>query len=197
MFDYYPEINLSRKSLLEKIQSEVKASRFQHILGVEKAAVTLAEQYDVDIHKASLAALLHDYCKEVDDQIFLDLIDKYHLDDDLKKWDNNIWHGMVGIWKMYEDFGLEDKEILQAIKIHTVGAAEMSELAKVLYVADYIEEGRNFPGVIEARAISKQSLNQAVAYETMRLIDYLAEQRLTIYPQTFEAYNSFIHYLRG
>ncbi|MHB9679422.1 bis(5'-nucleosyl)-tetraphosphatase (symmetrical) YqeK [Lactococcus lactis] len=195
MFDFYPEVNLSREDLLAKIASMVKKSRFEHMLGVEKAAIALAQKYEVDPHKASLAGLLHDYCKEVDDETFLALIDKYGLDSDLKNWDNNIWHGKVGIYKMREDFGLEDEEILRAIEIHTVGDKEMSGLAKVLYVADYIEEGRTFPGVIEARAVANQDLNQAVAFETIRLVEYLAERRLTIYPQTFEAYNAFIGYL--
>ena len=185
MFDFYPEVNLSREDLLAKIAGAVKESRFKHMLGVEKAAIALAEKYEVDPHKASLAGLLHDYCKEVDDEIFLALIDKYHLDADLKNWDNNIWHGKVGIYKIREDFGLEDEEILRAIEIHTVGDKEMSGLAKVLYVADYIEEGRKFPGVIEARAVAAQDLNQAVAFETMRLVEYLAERRLTIYPRNF------------
>jgi len=174
MFEFYPEVNLSREELLKQIAAAVKPSRFQHMLGVEKAAIALAKKYGVDPHKASLAGLLHDYCKE----------------------DNNIWHGKVGIYKMMEDFGLKDPEILRAIEIHTVGDRVMSPLAKVLYVADYIEEGRVFPGVIEARAVAKQDLNQAVAFETMRLVNYLAEQRVTIYPQTLEAYNTFIGYLR-
>ena len=170
--------------------------RFKHILGVEKAAIALAEKYGVSVHKASLAALLHDYAKETEDQVFLELIDKYNLDTDLKNWGNNIWHGRVGIYKIQEDLELKDPEILHAIEVHTVGSPNMSSLAKVLYVADYIEEGRDFPGVIEARAIADCSLNMAVAFETMRLIDYLAELRVKIYPQSIETYNAFIKYLK-
>lgn len=196
MFDFYPEVNLSREELLAKIKAQMSEKRFQHILGVEKAAVALAEKYDVNVYKASLAALLHDYAKETADDIFLELIEKYNLNPDLKNWGNNIWHGTVGIYKMQEDLGLKDPEILHAIEVHTVGDAAMSDLAKVLYVADYIEEGRDFPGVIEARAIADYSLNMAVAFETMRLIDYLAELRVKIYPQSIETYNAFIKYLK-
>ena len=196
MFECYPEVNLSREELLMKIKAQMSEKRFQHILGVEKAAIALAEKYHVNVHKASLAALLHDYAKETADHIFLALIEKYNLDPDLKNWGNNIWHGTVGIYKMQEDLGLKDPEILHAIEVHTVGSAAMSDLAKVLYVADYIEEGRDFPGVIEARAIADCSLNMAVAFETMRLIDYLAELRVKIYPQSIETYNAFIKYLK-
>ncbi|EKF51986.1 bis(5'-nucleosyl)-tetraphosphatase (symmetrical) YqeK [Lactococcus garvieae] len=197
MFEFYPEVELSRESLLDKIKEQMSEKRFRHILGVEKAAIFLAKKYGVDPHKASLSALLHDYAKEVPDHVFLELIDKYELDEDLKNWGNNIWHGRVGIYKLQEDLGLRDPEILHAIEVHTVGSADMSALAKVLYVADYIEEGRDFPGVIEARAIANCSLDMAVAFETMRLIDYLAELRVKIYPQSIETYNAFVKYLKN
>ncbi|MGZ7246658.1 bis(5'-nucleosyl)-tetraphosphatase (symmetrical) YqeK, partial [Streptococcus pyogenes] len=77
-------------------------------------------------------------------------------------------------YKIAEDFGLEDEEILQAIQRHTVGAREMSLLDKVLYVADYIEPNRDFPGVDEARRIAKESLDKAVAFEAAQTISYLA-----------------------
>ncbi len=60
MFEFYPEVNLSREELLKQIAAAVKPSRFQHMLGVEKAAIALAKKYGVDPHKASLAGLLHD-----------------------------------------------------------------------------------------------------------------------------------------
>ncbi len=75
---------------------------------------------------------MHDYAKEVEDQIFLDLIAKYDLDKDLLNWDNNIWHGVVGAYKIAEDFGLKDEEIFQAIQRHTIGAGQMTLLDKVL-----------------------------------------------------------------
>ena len=77
--------------------------------------------------------------KNMSDQEFLNLIDRYQLDPDLKNWGNNVWHGMVGIYKIQEDLDLKDPEILRAIEIHTVGAGQMTDLDKVIYVADYIE----------------------------------------------------------
>ena len=92
------------------------------------------------------------------------MINRYQLDPDLKNWGNNVWHGMVGIYKIQEDLGLHDPEILRAIEIHTVGADQMTDLDKVIYVADYIEHNRAFPGVDVAREIASLSLNKAVAY---------------------------------
>ncbi|MFC4653070.1 bis(5'-nucleosyl)-tetraphosphatase (symmetrical) YqeK [Lactococcus nasutitermitis] len=195
MFDFYPEVGLSREELLAKIAAQVKDSRFQHILGVEQAAIELAQRYGANPHKASLAGLLHDYAKNQSDVVFLDLIDKYGLNPELKRWGNNVWHGMVGIYKMKEDFDLSDAEILRAVEIHTVGSSEMSVLDKVVYVADYIEAGRDFAGVDEARAIAAKSLDAAVAFETVRTVEFLAAKRIAIYPQTIETYNAFLPYL--
>lgn len=193
---YQDYINCSREALLEKMAELLPEKRLTHCLGVERAAMELAQRFGVDVEKVSLAGLLHDYAKKLSDQEFLDLIDRYQLDFDLKNWGNNVWHGMVGIYKIQEDLDLHDSEILRAIEIHTVGAGQMTDLDKVIYVADYIEHNRAFPGVDVAREIASLSLNKAVAYETARTVEYLAHQGFPIYPQTLETYNAFVHYLK-
>ena len=193
---YSTYINCDRDELLGKMAELLPEKRLTHCLGVEKAAMELAQRFGVDTEKASLAGLLHDYAKKLPDQDFLDLIDQYQLDPDLKNWGNNIWHGMVGIYKIQEDLDLKDPEILRAIEIHTVGASQMTDLEKIIYVADYIEHNRAFPGVEKAREIAQLSLNQAVAYETARTVEHLAHQGLPIYPQTLDTYNAFINYLK-
>ena len=193
---YESYISMSREALLAKMETVMPEKRLRHCLGVEKAARELAERFGLDVEKAGLAGLLHDYAKKVSDEDFLSLIDKYRLDPDLKNWGNNVWHGMVGIYKIQEDLGIEDAEILRAIEIHTVGSSTMSELDKVVYVADYIEHNRDFPGVDKARELAKRSLNQAVAYETARTVEHLAHKEMPIYPQTLETYNAFVGYLK-
>lgn len=190
------DLSVNREALLEKIRSAMSAKRFQHVLGVEQTAIRLAEQYGCDVRKASLAALLHDYAKEVDDAVFQEWIVAYDLDKELLHWDNNIWHGIVGAYNIVEEFGLEDEEIFQAIQRHTVGAGQMTLLDKVLYVADYIEPNRDFKGVEEARRLAQESLDKAVAYETAQTIAYLAGKGVPIYPQTLETYNAYISFLK-
>ena len=72
----------------------------------------------------------------------------------------------------------------------------MSLLDKVLYVADYIEPNRDFPGVTEARIIASQSLDQAVAFETAQTIAHLAKKGIPIHPQTLETYNGYVYFLK-
>ena len=193
---YESYISMGREALLAKMETVMSEKRLRHCLGVEKAARELAERFGLDVEKAGLAGLLHDYAKKVSDEEFLGLIDKYQLDPDLKNWGNNVWHGMVGIYKIQEDLGIKDAEILRAIEVHTVGSSTMSELDKVVYVADYIEHNRNFPGVDKARELAQQSLNQAVAYETARTVEHLAHKGMPIYPRTLETYNAFVGYLK-
>ena len=193
---YESYIRMSREALLAKMETVMPEKRLRHCLGVEKAARELAELFGLDVEKAGLAGLLHDYAKKVSDEDFLALIDKYQLDPDLKKWGNNVWHGMVGIYRIQEDLGVKDADILRAIEIHTVGSGTMSELDKVVYVADYIEHNRDFPGVDKARELAQRSLNQAVAYETARTVEHLAHKGMPIYPQTLGTYNAFVGYLK-
>ncbi len=193
---YESYISMGREALLAKMETVMSEKRLRHCLGVEKAARELAERFGLDVEKAGLAGLLHDYAKKVSDEEFLGLIDKYKLNPDLKNWGNNVWHGMVGIYKIQEDLGLKDAEILRAIEIHTVGSGTMSELEKVVYVADYIEHNRDFPGVDKARDLAQRSLNQALAYETARTVEHLAHKGMPIYPQTLETYNAFVGYLK-
>lgn len=193
---YEAYLAISREGLLEKMAEQMSTKRLEHSLGVEAAAIQLAKRYGADEIKAGLAGLLHDYAKEVSDEDFLALIDKYQLDSDLKNWGNNIWHGVVGIYKIKEDLGLSDAEILHSIETHTVGSKEMSLLDKIIYVADYIEDGRDFPGVGEAREIAATLLDRAVAYETARTVAFLAQKAQPIYPQTIETYNAYISYLK-
>jgi len=70
----------------------------------------------------------------------------------------------------------------------------MTTLEKIVYVADYIEDNRRFPGVVQAREIAKHSLDEAVAYETVHTIAHLVNQAVAIYPQTLETYNAYVKY---
>lgn len=83
-----------------------------YCLGVECAVIELVQRFRVDIEKVGLVGFFYDYVKKLLDQEFLDLIDCYQLDFDFKNWGNNVWYGMVGIYKIQEDLDLYDLEIL-------------------------------------------------------------------------------------
>ena len=105
------------------------------------------------------------------------------FDPELLNYNNAIWHGLVGASFVERELGIADVEILHAIRVHTTGAAKMSLLDKIIYVADYIEPGRDFPGVQDARAIAWADLDEAVAFETKHTLAHLLAQEQQIYPK--------------
>ncbi|MGX7174086.1 bis(5'-nucleosyl)-tetraphosphatase (symmetrical) YqeK [Enterococcus ratti] len=182
----------SRECLMQKVQMRMSERRFKHVLGVEETAIALAAKYGASIEKASIAALTHDYAKERPDDEFISVIEHEEYDPDLLHYGNAIWHGLVGASFVEKELGITDEEILQAIRVHTTGAAQMSLLDKIIYVADYIEPGRSFPGVQDAREIALLDLDEAVAFETKRTLVHLVEQEQQIYPKTIETYNYWV-----
>ncbi|EOH78891.1 bis(5'-nucleosyl)-tetraphosphatase (symmetrical) YqeK [Enterococcus malodoratus] len=190
--DNYSAMN--REALMQAVQMRMSERRFTHVLGVEETAVALAERFGESPEKASIAALTHDYAKERSDEEFQLAIEQGDYEDkkELIKFGNAIWHGLVGADFVARELGITDEAILNAIRLHTTGAAEMSLLDKIIYVADYIEPGRDFPGVEDARVIAFSDLNQAVAFETKHTLTHLIEAEKPVYPKTIETYNRWV-----
>lgn len=185
-------ISLTREELKAQVEAQMSAKRFKHVLGVEQTAVELAEKYYVTIEAASIAALCHDYAKEFPDEDMRKLIQQSDLPKDLLDYGNNVWHGPCAAEIVKEKYQLINEDILNAIRNHTVGRSEMSLLEQVLYVADYIEPGRNFPGVEKARAKAAENLQEAVTYETYHTLKYLVETKKMIYPQAIATFNTWV-----
>ena len=182
----------SREEIVENVSSSMSEKRFKHVLGVEKTAIALAELYGEEPEKVSLAALLHDYAKEQPEAEMLDLIISENMNLDLTQYGSAIWHGPVGAILARREFGIEDEEILNAIANHTIGAPTMSLAEQIIFVADYIEPGRNFEGVRQARDLAKESLNEAVRYEMKETVQYLLKNNMKIYPKAIDSYNAWV-----
>lgn len=181
-----------REQLMQRVQMQMSERRFKHVLGVEETAIALAKKYGASPEKASIAALTHDYAKERPDDEFILVINRDGYDKELLNYGNAIWHGLVGADFVSRELGITDGEILSAIRLHTTGAAQMSLLDKIIYVADYIEPGRTFPGVKEARELALLDLDEAVAFETKHTLEHLLAQEQKIYPKTIETYNYWV-----
>ena len=181
-----------REELLTRVAASVSEYRYKHILGVEQAARKLALRFNEDEELASIAALVHDYAKERSDADFKQVIMANGLDQDLLNWNNFIWHGVVGAEIIKAELNINDERVLNAVRKHTVGAAVMTTLDKIIYVADFIESGRDFPGVELARKLAEKDLDLAVAYETKHTLEYLLAQNKTIYPAAILTYNAYV-----
>ncbi|MFC4697379.1 bis(5'-nucleosyl)-tetraphosphatase (symmetrical) YqeK [Enterococcus aquimarinus] len=192
MIKLNPYTEEARLLLVQQVQMQMSEARFEHVLGVEQSAIALAKRYGCSVEKASIAALTHDYAKERSADEFRFIIENKGFDLNLLRWGNAIWHGLVGAYFVEHELGITDHDILEAIRLHTTGAPQMSLLSKIIYVADYIEPGRDFPGVEEARRLAVLDLNQAVAFETKQTLQYLIGKNVPIYPKTIETYNQWV-----
>ena len=139
--------------------SMLKHKRIPHVLGTEQEAVRLAERYGADVEKARIAALLHDCTKKLEMEEQLELCRKYELElDELESKALKLLHSRTGAEIARDVFGV-DEEIYSAIRWHTTGHANMTLLEKIIYLADYIEPTRNFPGVEELRKACYEDLD--------------------------------------
>ncbi len=184
--------SLTREDIIEEVRARLSKKRFEHVLRVELTALELAEKYDIDREKSSIAALLHDVAKEEPDSEMRDLVISENLDLDLLQFGSQIWHAPVGAVQARRDFEITDEEILTAITYHTVGAPEMTGVEKVVFVADYIEPGRDFDGVKKARKLAEKSLDKVIKLKIRDTIVDLIERKKKIYPKAIDSYNAWI-----
>lgn len=183
--------SFSRQQLVAKVKSQLSQQRFDHVIRVEKTALELAERYHVDPQKVSIAALLHDYAKELKQETMRDKVISENLNLEMLNFGGAICHGPVGAVFAQKEFNIQDQDILNAIRHHTCGSQQMSELEKVIFIADYIEPERQAPTAPVARAYAKESLNKALAYIITQEILYLIDRGIAVYPATIETYNAY------
>ena len=180
---------LSSAEIVAKEKSNMTEDRFEHCIGVSKTAQRLAELNHYDEDKAALAGFIHDYAKQVSVEDYREVIKTKGFDQDLLNWNRSIWHGIVGTYFIQRDLKITDSEILTAVRRHTTADVEMTTLDKIVFMADYIEPGRSFPGVEEARKITYANLDKGVGYQLAHTLEFLIEKRNKIYPRTLDAYN--------
>lgn len=179
--------SLSDEDLRSASYSMVRAKRVPHIRGAEQAAVALAKRWGADTEKARRAAILHDCTKYLAAGEQLALCKKWGEQlDDLERSAVKLLHAKTGAWIARETFGADD-EIFGAIYWHTTGKADMTLLEKVVYLADYMEPTRDFPGVEDLRALAEKSLDAAVLLGFEMSIREMRERGLPVHHNTVEA----------
>ncbi|WP_246940551.1 bis(5'-nucleosyl)-tetraphosphatase (symmetrical) YqeK [Bacillus pinisoli] len=183
---------MNRDRALAIVKEHLTDHRYIHTVGVMNTAIELAKLYDADESKVELAAIFHDYAKFRPKEEMESIIKSQPLPQDLLLFDKELWHAPVGAYLVEKEVGISDLDILNAIKYHTSGRTNMTLLEKIIYLADYIEPGRNFPGVEEVREIASTDLDLAVIYALRNTIQFLLKKQQTIYPDTFNTYNAMV-----
>lgn len=181
------------EEIREVLAAKLKPARFQHSLGVMAAAKRLAEKYGAASDKAELAGLLHD-CARIyeNDELTARARQALITPDEIEAAAPLLLHAPLGAVIAAEQFGINDEEILQAIRLHTTGGIMMTVLDKIIYLADMIEPSRVYPNVDKLRSAAEQNLDKAMLLAFNQSINYVIERGQLVHINTIQARNELI-----
>ena len=183
----------SQDKIVEYLRSNLRYKRFEHSLSVRDTAVELAKFHKADVEKARLAGLVHDCAKDKSGEELLGIASAagYHVDE-ISMDSPKLLHGLVGAIIAKDVMGIEDEDVLNAVTYHTTGRKGMSMLEKIIYIADYVEPLREFPGVDKMRQDVYVNLDSAMLYAFDSTIRYVIERGQMIHPYSVEGRNYVI-----
>lgn len=178
-------------SIKDYIEKNLSDKRRAHVYGVAETAKALAEKYGCNSEKAETAALFHDMFRSTPEEILNMYVRQMNLDTVYIN-NANLAHGPIAAVIMKRDYGIDDEDLINAVRYHTTGREGMSLLEKIIYLADAIEPGREYPGVDELRKIAETSLDKACLASMERSIKYICERGFFLHEDTIKARNDLL-----
>ena len=184
---------MEMQEIRKNLKKDLDKYRYEHTKGVMYTAGCLAMANNYDVEKAMLAGLLHDCAKCVPADEKIKLCEKNHIEISDAEYKNpGLLHAKLGAFFAREKYGIENEEILRSIESHTTGRPNMSLLDKIIYIADYIEPGRDVaPNLPEVRALAFVDIDACLYRILEDTLAYLAEKGATLDPATEE---TFLYY---
>lgn len=183
---------MNRDKYLADVRKRMPEPRYVHTLGVMETAIQLASHYGIPESKAETAAIFHDIAKFSSPNWMKQIIQSEQMNPMLLDFHHELWHAPVGAYVAQYEFGIEEEDILNAIRFHTTGRAKMSDLEKILYVADMIEPNRHFPAVDVLRKVATKDLNGVMNACVTHSINYLIQKKQPVFPDSIHCYNDLV-----
>ena len=179
--------NLPMAELEQVVIRLLNPNRVAHVLGCRDTAVALAKRWGADVTDAARAGILHDITKALDGPLQLTVCAEYGkiLGEFSRKYPRTL-HALTGSMVAERIFG-ENEAVVSAIRSHTTGKADMNLLETIIYVADYMEPNRSFPGVEELRELAFSDLTAALKLGLEMTLEHLKEQGNEVSPESREA----------
>lgn len=191
-------MNIELKEYEKTIKPLMGNKRFKHSVNVAEMCLTLAKKFGADEDKAYTAGILHDCQKEIDKALMLSEAEQsgYYIDP-VEKDCFKLWHGIAGAYYVKNILKITDEDILNAIRFHTVGHADMTVLEKIVFLADMVSAERDYPHVEKYRAAVLEDLDNGM-FQTLRW-SVLKTVGLgnTVPVTTLEAYNFYSKFKKG
>lgn len=184
---------MTKDEMLSKLEKAVSKNRLIHSINVMNTAVKMAERFGANMEKAEIAGLLHDCAKNIKGKEAIALCEELGIEvDEIERIQTGLLHGALGAKLAEMEYKIEDAEILKAILYHTTGREKMGLLEKIIFLSDYIEPGRNFPGVDIIRAQAMNDLDGAILAALDRTITHVIQRKQLLHPRTVNARNYMI-----
>ncbi|ANU25584.1 bis(5'-nucleosyl)-tetraphosphatase (symmetrical) YqeK [Planococcus versutus] len=183
---------MDHNQMLEIVKERLPENRYNHVLGVMETATELAKKFRISEANAKTAAILHDIAKFSDRDWMKSIIESEKLDPLLLEYHSELWHAPVGAYVAKTEFGVEDEDVLNAIRFHTTGRDGMSSLEKVVYIADLVEPHRKFSGVEELRQLKDQGLDVMMEAAVKHSIEFLKSKNQPVFPDSLKCYEGFV-----
>ncbi len=183
-------VNMYLDEVKKKLKKNLSEKKYLHSIAVEAVAVKLAKQYGVDAEKASIAALLHDCAKGMNKKRQNELTKMHSICITQAEKDSpDLLHAKLGPIIAKEVYGVIDEEILSAIECHTTGKPNMTNLDKIIYIADYIEPNRTaFPRIEFIRQLATVSLDDTLLEILKDTLEFLERKKSAIDSRTLETF---------
>ena len=181
------------KLLQKQMKEELSEDRYEHTLGVMYTAESLAMRYGVDMTKAAVAGLLHDCAKCIPNAQKIKMCKKHDIEiTEMEERNPSLLHAKLGALLAQKAYGVDDPEILSAIKWHTTGKPDMSMLEIIIYMADYIEPNRDkAPNLKQIRKLSFVNIEEALYQVLESTLSYLSDRPGAIDPMTKISYDFY------
>lgn len=185
--------------LRKAMEKTLDAKRYEHTLGVAYTAAALAMCYGVNAKQAELAGLLHDCAKCMDNSKKISICKKHNISINEIEYRNPfLLHAKVGSFLAMDKYGVRDKDVINAILNHTTGRPGMTELEKIVYVADYMEPNRKqAPNLAEIRKLAFRDLDGALLKILEDTLKYLNTVEGEIDPMTQKTYEYYKQEAKG
>ena len=187
------EFGMNRIEMTNKLKEKLPAKRFEHCIGVEYTAGTLAFIYGVDVEKAMVAGLLHDCAKYVPNDKKIQKCEKRNIYISEVEYQNpDLLHAKLSAVYAKEKYGVIDDEILNAIASHTTGKPNMTTLEKIIYIADFIEPNRDLlPEMDVIRQEAYTDLDVCLLHILRNCMNHLCKKGAIVDPLTMETYEFY------
>jgi len=180
------------------IKSFLTKERFYHSCCVSKEAGVLARRFGADAEKAEIAGMLHDIMKDTGPNKQLKIMERFGIIlSNIEKQKPKLWHAISGTAYIEHELGVQDPDILSAVRWHTTGRKDMTLLDKVIFIADFNSADRDYDGVWEMRRLAKTSLERTMIEGIVFTANEQFEKKLLLGTDMIDAYNDAVCVVYG